>query len=130
MQRVDSTPTAPEPSGTTSDELIPRREQLETAQNNPIKFMQDFEPSDDIIDIADAPDIPMQDPEVDTPTNQGLLDIGMRSCGRQYKMSRAMAESVSKREFNGNKNMYYMAVQSVFNGQMEADLFHDSHLEL
>jgi hypothetical protein len=45
-------------------------------------------------------------------------------------MSRVMAESVSQQDFYGNTNMYYMVAHSVFNGQTEADLFHNFHLEL
>ncbi len=40
-----------------------------------------------------------------------------------------MAESVSQRDFFGNKDMHYMAHQSTI-GETEEDLFHDSHLEL
>ena len=45
-------------------------------------------------------------------------------------MSRAMAKSVSQQDFSGNRNLYFMAAQGTFNIQMEADLFHDLHLEL
>ena len=41
-----------------------------------------------------------------------------------------MAESVSQRDFYGNRNMYYMAIQGISDGQTKADLFHDSHLDL
>jgi hypothetical protein len=44
-------------------------------------------------------------------------------------MSKRMAESVSQRDFFGNKNMHYMAHQSTI-GETEEDLFHDSHIEL
>lgn len=53
----------------------------------------------------------------------------MSSHGQQRKMSRAMAASVSQQDVYGKMNRYYMATQSVFNGHMEAYLFHDSHLE-
>lgn len=48
-------------------------EQLETVQNDSIEFVHDFEPNNDVTDIADALDIPMQASEGDTMTNQGLL---------------------------------------------------------
>lgn len=73
LHRVDGTPTASEPSETTSDAIIPQMEQLETVQNDSIEFVHDFEPNNDVTDIADAPDIPMQASEGDTMTNQGLL---------------------------------------------------------
>ncbi len=102
----------------------------ETAQNDHIEFVQDFEPINDADILADAPADPVQDHEGDAVTNDILPDAGTSSRGRQRKMSRAMAESVSQQDFYGNRNMYYMMAQNVFNGQMEADLFNDLHMEL
>ena len=45
-------------------------------------------------------------------------------------MSRAMAESISQQDFYGDTNMYYMAFQSFSEGQTEADLFYNYHLDL
>jgi hypothetical protein len=101
---------------------------LETAQNDPVKFVQDFEPNDDINDFADVPD-PALASEGNTLTNQALLDAGTSLHRQQYMMSRAMAESVSQKISYSNRNMYYMAAQGTFNRQMEADLFHFSCLE-
>ena len=60
LHRADCTPTAPEPAGNTADVVIPQREQSETVQNDPIKFMQDFDQNDDITDTNDSLKIPMQ----------------------------------------------------------------------
>ena len=76
-----------------------------TAPNDPLEFVQDFEPNDDVDVLADAPADPVQDSEGDAVTNDVLPDAGTSSCGRQRKMSRAMAESVSQRDFYGNRNM-------------------------
>ncbi len=101
----------------------------ETAQNDPIKFVQEFEPNNDINIAHDVPTNPMQDSEGATPTAPVLPNAGTSSLGRQHKMSRAIAESVSQWTLFGNKNMYYMAAPGISDGQTEADLFHDSHQE-
>jgi hypothetical protein len=130
LKRPDGTSTAPELPRTIREASIPRNDSAMTAPNDPLEFVQDFEPVDDADILADAPADPVQDSEGDAVTNDVLPDAGTSSRGRQRKMSRAMAESVSQRDFYGNRNMYYMAAQGTFNGQTEADLFHDSHLEL
>ncbi|KAL7485090.1 hypothetical protein ACHAW6_010683 [Cyclotella cf. meneghiniana] len=121
FSRTDGTPTAPNPQATIGDVSIPPTEQSETAQNDPIEFVQEFEPNDDVNVHHDAPIDPVQDSEGATPTAPALPDAGTSSRGRQRKMSRAMAESVSQRNFYGNRNMYYMAAQGISEGQTEAD---------
>jgi hypothetical protein len=76
LRRADGTPTAPETSGNPADLVITQRELSENAQNDPIKFVQDFDRNDNITDINDAPDIPMQASEGDTPTDHRLPDAG------------------------------------------------------
>jgi hypothetical protein len=50
------------------------------------------------------------------------------SRGRVHKMSRAMAESVSQRDFYGKEKMHYMASQAVC--KHDYDRLQDSHLDL
>ena len=45
-------------------------------------------------------------------------------------MSKAMAESVSQRNFYEDSKMFYMASQSFSEGQTKAGLFHDNQLDL
>ena len=113
FSRTDGTPTAPNPQATIGDVSIPPTEQSETAQNDPIEFVQEFEPDDDVNIHHDVPVNPMQDSEGATPTAPALPDAGTSSHGRQHKMSRAMAKSVSQQNFYGNRNMYYMAAQRI-----------------
>ena len=130
FSHTDGTPTTPNPQGIIGNVSIPPTEPSETAQNDPIEFVQEFEPNDDVNIPHDVPINPMQDSEGATPTAPTLTYTGTNLCGKQHKMSRAMAESMSQRNFHGNRNMYYMATQGISEGQTEADLFHDSHLEL
>jgi hypothetical protein len=78
----------------------------------------DFFYENDIDSIATTPkifqaasNIPLQD-SAGTPPNISR-DAGTSSRGRARKMSRAMAESVSQREFFGNDKMHYMAARAV-----------------
>ena len=88
----------------------------------------EFEPNDDINIPHDVPTNPMQDSEGVFPADPALSDASTSSRGRQRKMSRAMAKSVSQWNFYDNRNMYYMATQGISDGKTEADLFHNSHL--
>ena len=130
FRRADGTPTAPAPQEFISEVTVPPTQRAETAQDDRVESMQDFESINDVEFPHDAPTDPMQDSEGAVPADAVLPDAGTSSHGRQRKMSRAMAESVSQRDFYGNKNMYYMANQGIAHEQTEADLFHDSHLEL
>lgn len=129
FHRAGSTPTTPEPSGTTIEVPIPHCEQSKAAQNYRIVFMLDFEPKDEINDFDDIPYTPMSASEGDTPTNQAIPDTGISSHGWQCKMSKEMTESVSQCDFYGNRDMYYTSTQGTINRQPEADLFHYLHLE-
>jgi hypothetical protein len=73
-----------------------------------------------------ASNIPLQE-SASTPPNISR-DAGTSSRGRARKMSRAMAESVSQREFFGNDKMHYMAAQAVT--KHDHDCAHDEHLSL
>lgn len=101
--RADSTPTASKPSGTTISVPVPCQEQSKIAQNDPIKFVRDFEPSDDANDLADVQNTPMQASGGYTPTNHIIPDAGTSSHGRQHEMSRVMAKLVTKRKFYSNR---------------------------
>ena len=73
-----------------------------------------------------ASNIPLQD-SASTPPNVSR-DAGTSLRGRARKMSRAMAESVSQREFFGNDKMHYMAARAVT--EHDYDRAHDEHLSL
>lgn len=94
--RADRTPTTPEPPGTTIRVPILHWEQTETAQNDIIEFMQNFETNNDNKNLTDAPNIPMHAFEGDTPTDQANPDASTSSHGEQHEMSWAMANSVSQ----------------------------------
>ncbi len=59
FSRTDGTPTAPNSHVTISDVSIPPTEPSETAQNNPIEFVQEFEPNYDVNAPHDVPADPM-----------------------------------------------------------------------
>jgi hypothetical protein len=73
-----------------------------------------------------ASNIPLQE-SASTPPNISR-DAGTSSLGRARKMSRAMAESVSQREFFGNEKMHYMAARAVT--KHDYNRAHDEHLSL
>ena len=105
FSRIDVNPPAPSRQGIIGDVVIPPLEPPQTAQNDLIEFVQEFEPNDDVNIPHDLPTNPMQDFEGDTPTAPTLPDAGTSSCARQHKVSRAMAKSVSQWYFYGNWNM-------------------------
>jgi hypothetical protein len=105
LKRPDGSPTAPEPSRAIQETLIPQNDRVITAPNEPLEFVQDFEPMDDTNILAETPADPVQDSEGASVTNDVLPSTGTSSRGRQRKMSRAMAESVSQRDFYGNKDI-------------------------
>ena len=126
---TDGTPTALNSLGII-DVGILSMEPSKTAQSDPIEFVKEFEPNNDVNIYHEEPNNPTQDSEGATPTAPVLPDASRSSCGRQHKMSRAMAKSICQWIFYGNRNIHYMATQGISDGQTEADLFHDSHLEL
>jgi hypothetical protein len=69
-----------------------------------------------------------QEAEGASPTTS-TITAGASRRGRARTMSRKIADSVSQRDFYGNTNMHYMALQSLM-GETDEDLFHDAHLEL
>ncbi len=69
---------------------------------------------------------PAQASEGGTTSEGANPTAGVSSRGRSRKMSRAMADSVSQRDFYGSSNMHYMAHLSV----LSDDELHDQHLEL
>ncbi len=103
---TDGTPTAPNPQGIIGIVGIPRTVPSETSQSDTFEFMKEFEPNNDINIYHEVPNNPIQDSEGATPTAPVLPDASRSSCGRQLKMSRAMAKSVSQWNFYGNRNMH------------------------
>ena len=60
-----------------------------------------------------------------------LLSAGTSSRGRQRTMSRTMAESVLQQIFYGNRNMHYMASQSLATSEQSwEEAHHDWHIGL
>jgi hypothetical protein len=130
LRQSKGTPTAPERLGTFDEAPVPRATLQPTATNDPIEFVQDNAPLDDVNIPEELPPDPVQDSEGVYSTAVQDTSACTSSRGRQRKMSRAMAESVSKRDFYRSQDMFYMAAQGTTDGQTKADLFHDSHLEL
>ena len=75
--------------------------------------------------LQQAYDIP---PREDVPLPNISLDAGISSRGRVRKMSQAMAESVSQREFFGKEKMHYMAACAVT--EQDYDRAHNLHISL
>ncbi len=94
--------------------------------------MNFYHETDDSESIATAPKIPQQahdiPPREDAPLPNVSLDAGTSSRGRIRKISRAMAESVSQREFFGKDKMHYMAACAVT--EHDYDRAHNLHLSL
>ena len=59
LKRPDGSPIAPEPSRTIHETSIPQNDRAMTAPNEPLEFVQDFEPMDDADILADAPADPV-----------------------------------------------------------------------
>jgi hypothetical protein len=82
--------------------------------------------------VATAPEILQQaydiPPREDVPLPNISLDVDTSSRGHVRKMSQAMAESVSQREFFGKDKMHYMAARAVT--EHDYDRAHDLHLSL
>jgi hypothetical protein len=95
-------------------------------------FVNFYHEIDDSESIAIAPKIPQQahviPPREDAPLPNVSLDAGTSSRGRIRKMSRAMVESVSQREFFGKDKIHYMAACAVT--KHDNDHAHDLHLSL
>ncbi len=94
--------------------------------------MNFYHQTDDSESIATAPKILQQahdiPPREYAPLPNVSLDAGTSSSGRIRKMSQAMAESVSQREFFGKNKMHYMAARAVT--KHDYDRAHDLHLLL
>ena len=66
--------------------------------------------------------VSIMEPEgANTPTAAGIS-----SRGRLHKLSRAMQELISQRDFYGNKGMHYMASQAIYDYAQS----HDNHMSL
>jgi hypothetical protein len=94
-----------------------------------VDFYHEINDSESIVTapkiLQQAYDIP---PQEDAPLPNISLDAGTSSRGRMRKMSRAMAESVSQREFFGKDKMHYMAACAVT--EHDYDCAHNLHLSL
>jgi hypothetical protein len=95
-------------------------------------FVDFYHKINDSESIATAPKILQQAYDIpareDVPLPNISLDAGISSRGRMRKMSQAMAESVSQREFFGKDKMHYMAACAVT--KHDYDCAHDLHLLL
>ncbi len=95
-------------------------------------FVDFYHKINDSESVATAPEILQQaydiPPQEDVPLSNVSLDAGTSSRGRVRKMSRAMVESVSQREFFDKDKMHYMAARAVT--KHDYDHAHDLHLLL
>ncbi len=133
---------------------VPHHSQCMQFENHPVARSQEFDDTISFGDTAGTPiyfDHPMQDFNNDqsvTTVNEGVTasqlpsqpshnsadlqdapsSAGTSSRGRVCKMSRAMAESVSQRDFYGKEKMHYMASQAVC--KHDYNRLHNSHLNL
>jgi hypothetical protein len=106
-------------------DTLPSEESVVTSDDNDANWNEWNAYDDAIGETQGTQHVPQ--PEGGTPSQPVTAGTSLR--GRARTMSKRMAESVSQREFFGNKDMHYMAHQSTI-GETEEDLFHDSHLEL
>ena len=90
-------------------------------------FVNFYHETNDSESIATAPEIPQQaydiPPREDATLSNISLDAGTSSRCRLRKMSQAMVESVSQREFFGKDKMHYMAAPAVI--EHDYDFAHD-----
>jgi hypothetical protein len=95
-------------------------------------FVNFYHETADSESIATAPKIPQQAHDIplkeDAPLPTISFDAGTSSRGRIRKMSGAMVESVSQKEFFGKDEMHYMAAHAVT--KHDYDRAHDLHLSL
>ena len=75
------------------------------------------------------PNKPTETHTADSDTTTQTPTAGISSRGRRRNLSRWMAESVSQREFFGDRNMHYMASQSTVRlNEAEDDRLHEDFL--
>eukprot|EP00956_Cyclotella_meneghiniana_P030555 scaffold77192_cov37-Cyclotella_meneghiniana.AAC.9 len=128
LKRPDRTPTVENNSETQRGDFV---ESLRTTRI--LSFENDGDIPNQISEDSGSTvfdhNSPMQVSEGATPSPSSL-SAGTSACGRQRKMSRAMAESVSQREFYGKSNMHYMASRASTNNEERFAEDHDQHLSL
>jgi hypothetical protein len=99
-------------------------------------FEADSQQHNDFHDVTAVPGDPNNPAETHTTDNDSdtttqTPTAGISSRGRRRNLSRRMAESVSQREFFGDRNMHYMASQSTVGlNEAEDDRLHEEHLAL
>jgi hypothetical protein len=93
--------------------------------------MQDFSNDQSVTEFNErvtASQLPLQPSHDSADLQDTSSSAGINSQGRVCKMSRAMAESVSQRDFYGKEKMHYMASQAMC--EHDYDHMHNSHLDL
>jgi hypothetical protein len=93
--------------------------------------MQDFSNNQSVTTVNEgvtASQLPLQPSHDSADLQDTSLSAGTSLQGRVCKMSRAMAESVSQRDFYGRDKMHYMASQAMC--KHDYDRLHNSHLDL
>ena len=135
--KYDGTPSVQDRLSSSDQRVIPIGTHPPAGTQDFVEFSQDATPDDDISLSGDSI-ATMQAPEgelmatvenvPDTPT------AGISSRGRVRKMSRAMQDSVSQRDFYGNRGMHYMGNKATLSVTEEAEeqciLEHENHLSL
>jgi hypothetical protein len=93
--------------------------------------MQDFNNDQSVTTVNEgvtASQLPLQPSHDSADLHDASSSAGTSLQGRICKISRAMAESVSQRDFYGKEKMHYMESQAVC--EHDYDCLHDSHLNL
>jgi hypothetical protein len=93
--------------------------------------MQDFNKNQSVTTVNEgvtASQLPLQPYHDSANLQDASSSAGPSLRGRVCKMSRAMAESVSQRDFYGKEKMHYMASQAEC--KHNYDRLHDSHINL
>jgi hypothetical protein len=135
LVKYDGTPTSSERIGRSlpTDHVIPIGTNNNSTPSTPdeISFTQDHQ------DLSDDMSLPDQGLADDVQVSEGASEpasAGVSSRGRVRKMSRAMQDSVSQRDFYGTRDMHYMqAMQGISPEEAEFDMYtreHDFHLGL
>ena len=93
--------------------------------------MQDFNNNQSVTTVNEgvtASQLPLHPSHNSADLQDAPSSAGTSLQGKVRKMSRAMAESVSQRDFYRKEKMHYMASQAVC--KHDYDRLHDSHLDL
>ena len=136
--KYDGTPTVQDRLSRSAQHVAPIGTSSTPLALNSVQFSQDPSSEDDSDSAINLPDF-MQDSEGahDESTNDSdttLPTAGISSRGRTRKLSRAMQDSISQRDFYGIRGMHYMGNRAIntvpHDAEEECIHEHDAQLEL